>query len=367
MSRAKNSGAARAGEMQDRLLCWFDCNKRAMPWRARAGHAPNPYHVWLSEIMLQQTTVAAVAPYFEKFVKKWPTVKKLAAADLDAVLAQWAGLGYYARARNLHACAQTIVRDYGGAFPCTVDELRALQGIGPYTAAAIASIAFDVQAVAVDGNVERVVSRLYAIETPLPRSKPDIKIRAEEIASDVTRAGDFTQAFMELGATVCTPKNPKCGLCPWQAYCKAGQAGTAARFPRKTPKAARPVRYGKVFWITDAQGRFLVHKRSGKGLYEGLYQLPTTQWTHDKDAAMRVKAPFSGLVSKGLSVRHTFTHFDVVLEIYTGVKKAHRVPVSLTGARWIYPENMGDYGLPSLMKKAIKLCMGARRLEQAAG
>ena len=213
--------------LQNGLLSWFSKHQRVMPWRATKGRRPNPYHVWLSEIMLQQTTVVTVGPYFMKFIDRWPTIKDLAKAKLDDVLAAWAGLGYYARARNLHKCAVAVAKDHDGKFPETGEGLMELPGIGPYTAAAIASIAFNQPAVAVDGNVERVVSRFFAIEEPLPLSKEQIRAGAAKIAKDNDSPGDFTQAFMELGATVCTPGNPKCGLCPWREACPAGQIGIA--------------------------------------------------------------------------------------------------------------------------------------------
>jgi len=355
----KTVNAAKKQKLQAALLAWFDRHRRVLPWRAPRGHRPDPYHVWLSEIMLQQTTVVTVGPYFEKFLKTWPRVEDLATATQDDVLAAWAGLGYYARARNLHKCAQAVTAAHGGVFPDTEEGLRALPGIGPYTAAAVASIAFDVPAVAVDGNVERVVSRFFAIEDPLPGSKPEIRAGAAALAKGVTRPGDFTQAFMELGATVCTPLNPKCGLCPWREDCRARRKGIAADLPRKSPKAAKPVRYGKVFWVFDTQGRFLIHKRAERGLYGGMYQLPTTDWIEDRKAAAGLPAPFGtqkSLAPLGESVRHSFTHFDLFLEIWTVKKGRSRVPAALREACWIYPENIGDYALPTLMKKAVRLC-----------
>lgn len=337
---------SRAEKLQSQLLSWYDRHQRVLPWRAKAGKRPNPYHVWLSEIMLQQTTVVTVGPYFMKFLTKWPIVQKLAAADLDDVLAAWAGLGYYARARNLHKCAQEVVRR--GGFPETTEGLQELPGIGPYTAAAIASIAFDIPAAAVDGNVERVVSRFFAIEEPLPLSKKEIRNRAGQLAKDVSRPGDFTQAFMELGATVCTPKKPKCGLCPWQKECKAKKRGIAEELPRKIPKAKKPVRYGRVFWIERKDGAFLIEKRKGTGLFEGMYQLPTTEWIEDR------KKLKGGLRSLGVEVRHSFTHFDLILDVWT------KPAGTLTGL-WISSENMDDYALPTLMKKAVRLCLPVQK------
>lgn len=353
MSRTKKPAVA---QLQAQLLDWFSRHRRVMPWRAAKGRRADPYHVWLSEIMLQQTTVATVGPYFLKFVGRWPTVNALAAAKLDDVLAAWAGLGYYARARNLHKCAITVANDHGGRFPQTIEGLLELPGIGPYTAAAIASIAFDRPAVAVDGNVERVVSRFFAIQEPLPLSKETIRAKAALLAKDSDSPGDFTQAFMELGATVCTPRQPKCGLCPWASACAGKAAGIAAELPRKLAKPAKPLRYGRVFWIRDARGRFLIHKRKGTGLYEGLYQLPTTDWLDDRAAARRLPPPvrLAGMAPLGAEVRHSFTHFDLFLEIWTG---RHGKAAPLAESAWILPENIDSYALPTLMKKAIRLCL----------
>lgn len=347
----------RISTLQRQLLGWYDVNRRVMPWRAAKGHQSNPYHVWLSEIMLQQTTVAAVVPYFLKFTEKWPTVQNLAEARLDDVLAAWAGLGYYARARNLHQCAQGIVYQYKSAFPTTVAALQALPGIGAYTAAAIASIAFDRQAVAVDGNVERVVSRFFAIQDPLPRSKTILRIKAEELADDNAKPSDFTQAFMELGATVCTPKRPKCGICPWRAACVGRKLGIAEELPRKSPKKTKPLRYGQVFWISRKDGGFYIHKRTGKGLYAGLYQLPTTEWGEDKMAFSKPCPPFEkqlNFVRYGEAVGHSFTHFDLVLEIW---KAKSTVAKLMPAGLWASAADMDTYALPSLMKKVIRLCL----------
>ncbi|TAL40319.1 MAG: A/G-specific adenine glycosylase [Alphaproteobacteria bacterium] len=350
--------------LQTQLLDWFSRHRRVMPWRAAKGVRPDPYHVWLSEIMLQQTTVVTVGPYFMKFIAKWPTVKHLAKAKLDDVLTAWAGLGYYARARNLHKCAVTVANEHAGKFPETVEGLRELPGIGPYTAAAIASIAFDRPAVAVDGNVERVVSRFFAIEEPLPLSKDDIRRKAARLAKDNPHPGDFTQAFMELGATVCTPRKPKCSLCPWAADCAARKKGVAEDLPRKVEKAQKPVRYGKVYYISNRRGEFLIHKRTGQGLYEGLYQLPTTEWIDSRTAARKLAAPvrITGLESLGAEVRHSFTHFDLILEIWIGRDTKN---TRLAHAVWISADNIDEYALPTLMKKAIRLCMNGNPAKSA--
>jgi A/G-specific adenine glycosylase len=334
-----------------------------MPWRAPKGVLPDPYHVWLSEIMLQQTTVVTVGPYFMKFVQKWPTIQHLAKAKLDDVLTAWAGLGYYARARNLHKCAITVANEYGGKFPRTIEGLLELPGIGPYTAAAIASIAFDQPAVAVDGNVERVVSRFFAIEEPLPLSKETIRAKAAHLAEGNPHPGDFTQAFMELGATVCTPRKPKCALCPWREDCAALKKGIAEELPRKLAKAEKPVRYGKVFYIANGKGQFLIHKRTGQGLYEGLYQLPTTDWIASQTEARKLQSPIKAakMESLGAEVRHSFTHFNLILEIWTG----HTKNTALAHSAWVAPENIGEYALPTLMKKAIRLCVNGKSAKSA--
>lgn len=355
MSRTKKHAVS---GLQADLLDWFDRHRRVMPWRAAKGRRPDPYHVWLSEIMLQQTTVVTVGPYFMKFISLWPTVADLAAARLDDVLTAWAGLGYYARARNLHKCAQAVVAQYKGRFPADEAALLDLPGIGPYTAAAIASIAFDLPAVAVDGNVERVVSRYLGIEEPLPLSKPAIKAGAAQLAAGNPRPGDFTQAFMELGATVCTPRKPKCGLCPWQLGCAARKAGNAEELPRKLPKKARPAKFGKVYWITNRKGQVMIQKRTAKGLYEGMYQLPTTEWLADKKAALAQVPDFAKdkkPQALGAEVRHTFTHFDLALEIWELKWASGHLPAE---SLWVDPERLDEYALPTLMTKAAALAGG---------
>ncbi|HYZ34871.1 MAG TPA: A/G-specific adenine glycosylase, partial [Crenalkalicoccus sp.] len=257
------------------LLRWYDRHRRRLPWRAEPGEMPDPYRVWLSEIMLQQTTVAAVIPYYERFVTRFPTVAALAAAPAEAVMSAWAGLGYYARARNLHACAKAVAES--GGFPRDLAGLRALPGIGPYTAAAIGAIAFGIPAVPVDGNVERVAARLFAIEQPLPTAKPAIRAAAEGLGADPAARGrpsDFAQALFDLGAGVCTPAAPGCAICPVTARCEARRLGIQASLPRKSPKRNRPVRYGVHFWLTDDRGMVLLRTRPAKGLLGGMAELP---------------------------------------------------------------------------------------------
>ena len=264
-----------------RLLAWYDRHRRTLPWRAPAGRRADPYVVWLSEIMLQQTTVATVGDYFRRFVERWPTIEALAAAPIDEVLSAWAGLGYYARARNLHACALAVAGPHGGRFPTEEAALLALPGIGAYTAAAIRAIAFDQPASAVDGNVERVIARLFAIETPLPDAKTEIKARAARLVP-AERAGDYAQAMMDLGATVCTPRNPRCVICPLMANCKARKLGLAEDLPRRAPKALKPTRRGLAFVLARKDGAILLRKRPPKGLLGGMDEVPSSPWREGK-------------------------------------------------------------------------------------
>ena len=334
------------------LLRWYDSHRRRLPWRAMPGEAPDPYRVWLSEIMLQQTTVKAVAPFYVRFLGKWPTVKKLAAAPLDDVLKSWAGLGYYARARNLHACAKAVAEQHGGRFPQTEAELRALPGIGAYTAAAVAAIAFDRQAAAVDGNVERVIARLYAIETPLPAAKTEIRSRAEALVPD-RRPGDFAQAMMDLGATLCTPKKPACVLCPWSEACAARQRGDPETFPRKAPKVEGKLRRGASFVVTRADAHVLVRSRPPQGLLGGMTEVPSTPWTQEFDegealAAAPLKAMWRRVPGM---VEHGFTHFPLQQSVYVA-----RVPAKTkapAGMRWVSLEDLHGEALPNVMRKVV--------------
>lgn len=302
------------------LLDWYDCHARDMPWRTPpadklAGVKPDPYRVWLSEIMLQQTTVAAVRAYFVKFTTLWPTVADLAAAEDADVMAAWAGLGYYARARNLLKCARAVVADHGGAFPDTVEALQTLPGIGPYTSAAIASIAFDRQATVVDGNVERVMSRLFAVEVPLPTSKPALTGLATDL-TPTTRQGDYNQAVMDLGATICSPKNPACGICPWRAPCLARAQGIAADLPKKLPKKIKPTRLGIAYVARNSDGHWLLETRPDKGLLGGMLGWPGSDWGDDPQPSPPVAAAWEDC---GMEVRHTFTHFHLKLRVLVAI------------------------------------------------
>jgi A/G-specific adenine glycosylase len=338
------------------LLAWYDRHRRRLPWRAAPGEAADPYRVWLSEIMLQQTTVKAVAPYFLRFVERWPDVHALATAPLGDVLKLWAGLGYYARARNLHACAQAIAARHGGIFPRTEAELTTLPGIGRYTAAAIAAIAFDARAAAVDGNVERVVARLFAIDEPLPAAKAVIRHHAGMLVPD-RRSGDFAQAMMDLGATICTPKKPACALCPWTGTCTARRRGDPEAFPVKAPKRAGRPRRGAAFVLCRADGAVLVRTRPAQGLLGGMTEVPTTDWSHDfdetgaLDGAPRLRRLKPKWRRRPGAVRHVFTHFPLELSVY-----AAEVPAGTAapaGTRWVAISDLAGEALPNVMRKVL--------------
>ena len=342
-------------ELGGKLLDWYDAHARVLPWRSKPGIRANPYHVWLSEIMLQQTTVAAVRDYYLKFLKLWPTVAGLAAASQDDVLRAWAGLGYYARARNLHACAKQIVSDWNGKFPTTQAELLTFPGIGPYTSAAIASIAFDRPHAAVDGNVERVMSRLYAIETPLPLSKLLIKEKAQALVP-AKRAGDFAQALMDLGATICTPRSANCLICPWTDYCKGRKLGIAESLPRKLPKAKIPTRVGTVFWVERNDGFILLRRRPQKGLLGGMMEVPSTPWEakQQRDAEPPITAKWKKL---SVVVEHTFTHFHLQLRVWKTTTNDKSLPDG--DYSWVHKHELEHEALPSLMRKVVALAAPA--------
>jgi A/G-specific adenine glycosylase len=309
-----------------KLLTWYDKNKRDLPWRS---DEPNPYHVWLSEIMLQQTTVASVIPYFQTFIQKWPQLQDLAQASLDEILTEWQGLGYYSRARNLHACAKALNQ----FFPNNEKELLSFPGIGPYTAAAIASIAFNQKAGAVDGNVSRVISRYFAIENENPKNIVSEKL---QILLPNERYGDFTQALMELGALICRPKSPSCTSCPLQSECQARLLDQSERFPLKSVKQKIPTRYATAFVLKRKDGAILLRKRPPKGLLGGMMEVPTTPWETEK------------VERKGTLVRHTFTHFHLEVDVCN-----HANENDFQGI-WVKPEDLSKYALPTLMKKILK-------------
>lgn len=344
--------------LRSRLLDWYDSQARVLPWRVgprgRAeGQRPDPYHVWLSEIMLQQTTVAAVGPYFARFLEAFPTLEALAQAPEEAVLGCWAGLGYYARARNLHACARAV--QALGGFPRTVEALQALPGIGPYTAAAIAAIAFDQPVTPADGNVERVLSRLWRIEAALPAGKPVFRAAAARF-DGAKRPGDFIQALMDLGATICTPRAPACALCPWIEPCGARAAGDAESFPRKTPKAARPVRHGLAFVAEDGQ-RLLLARRPPTGLLGGMPEVPGTPWRTEGPWTLEEALPHAPVEGAGWRVRgtvhHVFTHFELQLVV------AHARVRLPPGALTCPVDRLDTGGLPSVMLKAARAGLSA--------
>jgi len=342
------------------LLAWYDRHRRALPWRAKAGERPDPYRVWASEIMLQQTTVTAVKPYYERFMARFPTVRHLAEAPSEEVMQAWAGLGYYSRARNLHACAQAVMASHGGRFPDTEEGLRALPGIGAYTAGAVAAIAFDRSAAAVDGNVERVMSRLFAIEEVLPGARPLIREKVLALLPK-DRPGDFAQALMDLGATICTPRNPACGLCPWREPCVARAEGTQESFPRKAPKKAGATRYGAAFVLARADGAILLRTRPAKGLLGGMAEVPTSEWRADYEldgAAQDAPLPLRWHRLPE-PVRHVFTHFPLELSVFVGHVRAGTEPPP--GMRFTAPARLADEPLPSVMLKVVEAGLKALR------
>jgi A/G-specific adenine glycosylase len=338
-----------------RLLVWYDRHRRTLPWRAAAGVRADPYRVWLSEIMLQQTTVATVGDYFRRFIERWPTVEALAEAPIDEVLSAWAGLGYYARARNLHACAQAVAQRPGGRFPEDEAGLLALPGVGRYTAAAIRAIAFDQPASAVDGNVERVIARLFAMDTPLPDAKAEIQMRAAQLVPDA-RAGDYAQAMMDLGATVCVPKNPRCVICPLMVDCRARQLGLAEELPRRLPKAEKPTRRGLAFVLARKDGAILLRKRPAKGLLGGMDEVPSSPWREGKlviaEALAEAPVPARWQVLDGL-VRHTFTHFHLELAVARATATTERLARLAPGTSWCTIDRMTERALPTVMRKVI--------------
>ena len=346
------------------LLAWYDRERRELPWRTAAGQEPDPYKIWLSEIMLQQTTVKAVLPRYAAFLRRWPDVKALATAELGDVLAAWAGLGYYARARNLHACARAVVEHHGGRFPANEAALRKLPGIGDYTAAAIAAIAFGKRAMPVDGNIERVVARLFAVTMPLPAAKPEIKALAQSL-TPAKRPGDFAQGMMDLGATICTPRRPACGLCLLRPDCRGYETGLAEKLPYREEKGERPLRRGVAFVAFRSDGAVLLRERPLRGLLGGMLETPSSPW-EDKEPngkAARDHAPLQADWQKlpGL-VEHTFTHFHLELSVYCA-----RVGFDAQPKRAAEPErccfvaraDLARAALPSVMRKVISHALEA--------
>ncbi len=344
----------RSTRIDQKILAWYDRNARDLPWRAKGDGAADPYKVWVSEIMLQQTTVPAVVKYFGRFITRFPNIQKLAQADLDDVLNLWQGLGYYARARNLHKCAAIVVRDYGGRFPKTKSELMKLPGIGDYTAGAIAAIAFDGAEYAVDANVERVISRLFAIRKPLPKSKPEIKSYAKKLTPQ-KRAGDYLQAMMDLGATLCLPDAPQCGLCPLSSDCRARKMGIAAQLPIKIKAKNKPVRFGWAALVKNSKGQILLRKRAGKSMLGGMVEIPSSNW--DCKSAEN-KSPH--ILPRGIKWRklknpvlHSFTHFDLRLDLYA-CDSGRKV---FNDGFWQDLTVLDQVALPTLFKKAIRMSL----------
>ncbi len=340
-------------DLSAELLDWYDVHARTMPWRVspadrKAGVKPDPYAVWLSEVMLQQTTVAAVRDYHRKFLSIWPTVTDLATADDADVMAAWAGLGYYARARNLLKCARAVVADHNGAFPASYDALLKLPGIGPYTAAAVAAIAFDRPETVVDGNVERVMARLHDVHTPLPAAKPELTALARDLTPE-SRAGDYAQAVMDLGATICTPRSPACGICPWRDPCKARVAGTAPELPKKTPKKKTPTRFGIVYVARRIDGAWLLETRPESGLLGGMLGWPGSDWSEDPQPAPPIEADWEMLETEA---RHTFTHFHLRLKIMHARVPDHAEPLRGT---FLSRAEFSPAALPTAMRKVYDL------------
>lgn len=344
-------------ELSEQILAWYDVHARALPWRTSpadrmSGVIPDPYRVWLSEVMLQQTTVAAVKDYFHRFTQRWPTVQDLAAAVDGDVMGEWAGLGYYARARNLLKCARVVADEHGGVFPPTYSDLLKLPGIGPYTAAAISSIAFDLPETVLDGNVERVMARLHDIHAPLPGSKPALKTHAAAL-TPALRPGDYAQAVMDLGATICSPKSPACGICPWRDPCDARAAGTAALLPKKTPKKPKPTRRGSVYLARSTDGDWLLERRPDKGLLGGMLGWPGSDWSETPTPNPPFTADWQELSTE---VRHTFTHFHLILQVMvTELPTGHNIQ---SGHHRISKTDFRPSDLPTVMRKAFDLWHG---------
>jgi len=342
------------------LVEWFDQFARTLPWRAAPGIQADPYRVWLSEIMLQQTTVAAVIPYYHDFLKRWPDINALAAAPLDDVLVAWQGLGYYARARNLVKCAEVVVRDHGGVFPDETSTLLQLPGIGPYTAAAIAAIAFGRSEVVVDGNVERVIARLDAVEAPLPAAKPELHRRAAALTPK-KRPGDYAQAMMDLGATICTPRSPKCAICPVAAGCRAHQLGDAEAYPRRVRRAKKPLRRGTAWLAVNERGEILLRRRPEQGLLGGMMEVPSSPWQEGASPEPTLPDGVGSWQVLEAPVAHVFTHFRLELTVATARVSAKEGKKLAPDGVWATPGALAEYALPSVVKKVC--AAGLKALE----
>lgn len=342
------------------LLQWYDRHARILPWRvppakSKAGALPNPYHVWLSEIMLQQTQVATVRDYYLKFLSLWPSVDDLARADTEDVMKAWAGLGYYSRAQNLKKCAEIVSDQYAGIFPPSYDALKKLPGIGDYTAAAISAIAFKQPAAVVDGNIERVITRQYSLTEPVPKVKKQVRAFVTELLP-IERPGDFAQAMMDLGASLCSPKKPACSSCPVSSSCTAHLEGNQETFPVKLPKAEKPLRRGAAFVILNESGELFLQKRVESGLLGGMSEVPGTHWTARQDGLLGQGAlPFNAAWKQCGTAKHTFTHFHLELEVWS-VLAAGTNPL-FEGGWWVSQKELGDEALPTVMKKAISIAL----------
>jgi A/G-specific adenine glycosylase len=350
------------GRLRRRLLAWYDHHRRDLPWRAPTGQRPDPYRVWLSEIMLQQTRVEAVRPYYAAFVNRWPRIEDLAAADLDEVLVAWQGLGYYARARNLHLAARLVAG--AGRFPGSEAELRRLPGVGAYTAAAIAAIAFGIRTAPVDGNVLRVLARLLALATPLPEASDAVSAYADRLVP-AARPGDFAQAMMDLGATVCTPRAPACLTCPWRQDCRALAKGQPEAYPVKVQKYSRPQRYGVAFWVQRPDRSVLLRRRPLHGLLGGMMEVPSSEW-RDTPWTLAEALPGAPLPADWQRlpgvVIHVFTHFRLELAVVA----ARAAADAKAPGGWFPIDQLSQQALPTVMKKIVRLALASNAGEESA-
>lgn len=366
MASSKDTGKITHKQIEKyrgQVLDWYDTHGRDLPWRYKNGETANPYHVWLSEIMCQQTTVQAVIPYYTKFLSTWPTIEALAQSKQEDVLSAWAGLGYYARARNLHKCAKIIADDLKGQWPKSATELKQLPGIGDYTSAAIAAIAYNEPATVMDGNIERIMARFFGIKDPLPKAKPIFKKYTARFFDEYEkRTGDFAQALMDIGANICTPKNPKCPSCPLKEGCYAYKNSSQESFPRKDKKKQSPHKFGEVYWITNDKGEVLFHRRPEKGLLAGMAGLPTSTWdVHppniNKPEALKDVQHIQDIHDTPVTIKHVFTHFDLTLAL----KKAKLADdtKSPNDYFWANPKKQAQ-ALPTVFRKAERIFSSLR-------